>query len=283
MTHIQKFPPKGYLGNEYPLMHDMEFQFSLNAEDETKNSTLVPIMFQDSLAQTLATTYVNPKSASFEVSAQPNCSPESIVPQLQLSFKCSLTKGAIETDKIRSLSLNYMFINGAFLNRLDATDDKTGFDIETILELTHETDEEQVIPLWANVKLSDGSLVPTGVEGLTTTQVYESVAFDKELFFDAMQYYTNNHMLRTMAPSMKTILLKRDYPYTRSGTKPVAPICKFQNPYSFGFLLFHLPQVGSIDQYGLASETTNIPHVTVSGKIRFPEWNKGFFQESTGT
>ncbi len=276
-------PPKGYLGNEYPLWHDLEYQFKLNAEDETKNSTMIPIMHNDILAQVLKTTYVNPKNSAFEVVAQPNCSPESILPSLQLSMRCSLTKGAIETDAVRSLSLNYMFINGAFLNRLDAVDAKTGNDIETILELTHETDEEQVIPLWSGVDLTSGSLVPTGVEGLTTDQVIESVAFDKEMFFDAMKYYDNHSMLRTMARSMKTVTIKRDYPYSMHGTKPVAPICRFMNPYSFGFLLVHLPQVGDIDQYGLADVTTNIPHVDVKIKIRYPEWNKGFFQESTGT
>ncbi len=272
-------PPKGYLGQEYALMHDIEYNFSLSAENTAKDSTIVPLVMQDGAAQTLATTYVNPKNTNFEVSNAPNCSPESIIPKMSISFRCALTKGAIETDLVRSLSLNYMFITTAFLNRLDAIDTKTTNDTETILELTHETTDEQVYPLWSGTDLT-GGLLHANVPGLTTDQTIESVAFDKEMFFDAMHYYDNRQMLRTMAPSMKTVTLKRDYPYIRSGTNYMKPICKFMNPYSFCGILFHLPQTGAVDQFGLAADTTAIDHINVTMKVRYPEWNKGFYQES---
>ncbi len=153
---MNPFPPKGYLGKEFPLMHDLEFAFSLNAEDETKNSTIIPLVFQDKSACTPATTYVDPKHTSFETAAYSNVLSESIVPQLQMYVKCALSKGAIETDAVRSLSLNYMFINTAFLNRLEAEDTKSGDDIEAILNLTHETTDEQVYPVASTVDLVNG-------------------------------------------------------------------------------------------------------------------------------
>ncbi len=275
---LHSYPPKGYLGREMPLTHDLEGQFSLTAENETKNSVIIPLVFQDKSACVAATTFVNPKHASYEHAAYSNVLADSQVPQLQISFKCALSKLAIETDAIRSLSLNYMFINTAFLNRLDAADDASGDDIEGILNLTHETTDEQVYPVASTVDLLGGYTVPAS-HPANPAAVIESQAFDKEKFFDAMQYYTNKQMLRTVAPSLKTILLKRDYPYTMSGTRSMKPIAKYANPYQFCGILFHLPQVGQIDQYGLAADTTDIAHVDIKFKIRFNEWNKEFYQE----
>ncbi len=177
---FRESPPRGYLGQEFPLHHDYEFAFTLHAEDETKNSTIVPILIQDLAAGTMSSTIVNPRHGSFVVSAEVNCFPESIIPRLNVSYRCSLTKGAIETDAVRSLSLNVMPIYTAFLNRLDAEDHRTGTDCENLLELTHETTDEQCFPLWSGVDLTNGSLLPTKVPGLTASQVIESVAFDKK-------------------------------------------------------------------------------------------------------
>ncbi len=174
-SQMPAHPPKVYLGQEFPLYHDFEYHFALSAEGTTKDSTICPIITQDQLAQTLATTYVNPKNANFEVSASPNCSPESIVPYMSISFRASLTKGAIETDLVRSLSFNYMMLTTAYLTRLDAVDSKTGFDVESILELTHETDEEQTFPIWSTVDVGVGN-VAANQEGLPGTPL-ESVAF----------------------------------------------------------------------------------------------------------
>jgi len=277
---FRQYPPRGYLGEEFPLQHDYEFAFTLHAEDETKNSTIVPIIIHDEAAGSLGGIQVNPKHPSFEISAEVSCYPESIIPKISLSYRCALTKGAIETDAIRSLSLNVMPIHTAFLSRLDAEDHTTSTDCESILELTHETTDHQCYPLWSGVDLSNPSLLPTKVPGLTTDQKIESVAFDKELFFDAMQYYTNKNMLKTMIGRMKSVLLKRDYPYSYASNNYNYPIVKYMNEYSFCGILFHLPQVGQLDQFGLAADTTNIGHVNISGKIRFPEWNKGLDQYS---
>ncbi len=277
---FRESPPRGYMGQEFPLQHNSEFSFDLTAEGATQASTIVPILISDQAHTNADTTIVNPRHASYAVVDSATCYPESIIPRIQLSYRCSLTKGAIETDAIRSLSLNIMPIYTAFLNRLDATDTRTGQDTETILELTHETTDEQCYPLWGGTKLANGSTLPSNIPGLTTNQIIENVVFDKEGFFDAMQYYTNKNMLKTMVGRMRTVLLKRDYPYSHSSNNFNYPITKFMNPYAFCGILFHLPQTGQIDQYGLAADTTAISHVHISGKIRFPEWNKSFNQES---
>ncbi len=183
------------------------------------------------------------------------------------------------------MKFNTMRIGTSFLNRLDAFDKKTSDDIETILELTHETTDEQCYPLWNNTKLfeSGGTLdYDALVPGLTTDQQPEGVAFDKELFFDAMHYYTNKAMLKSVASKMRNHLVSEAIvPHGRSlitvgGTFSLPSICKSANPYQFFGELFHVPQVGSLSQLMLAGETTAIEHLTVKGFVRFNEYNPDF-------
>ncbi len=281
---MRKFPPKGYLGNEHPLIHDFEYNFSLSMFTETQNTVICPLVCSDKLAHaTPATIDVNPKNSGFAINATPNVLQESIIPEMQLAFSCSISKLAIETDAVRAIKLNYMFLYTAFLNRLDASDTKSGDDVEGILGLSHETDESQVFPLWSTTDAINGSTMPANQEG-NASAVIETVAFDKEKYFDALTYYENASMLRLVAPSMKSVILKRDYPYTRSGTRPMKPICKFMNVYSFCGIMFHLSLAGKFDQYTNIADITALTggHVDINLKCRLPEWNKAFNQEATG-
>ncbi len=186
--------------------------------------------------------------------------------------------------EIVHLKCNTMKLHTAFLNRLDAFDKKTGNDIETILELQHETTDEQTYPLWNGTKLfeSGGTFdYYAGVPGLTTDQQPEGIAFDKEMFFDAKHYYTNKQMLNSVTDRLKDYTLSEPLvPHGRSiisrTSNFVHPMCKTMNPYTFCGELFHVPQTGSIDQYHIASQTTGIEHLTVKGRVRFFEYNPDF-------
>ncbi len=278
---LHNHPPKGYLPPEMAFEHDCSARFSLSAYSETKNSTMVPLVFQDPNIEVASTTFVNPKHASFEQSANSACLNDSSVPQLQLSFNCSLSKLAIETDALRNLKLNYMFINTAFLSRLDANDSGTSQDIENILELNHATASEEVHPLYSGVDLPVNYAMPAAQLGLTTDTKIESIAFVKDTFFEAMKWFENKSMLRTVAPTMRTVTLKKDYPYQRSGILPMKPIVKYMNPYTFCALLFHVEIAGSAQQIPNLADITDLAlgHVNINMKWRFREWNKEFYQE----
>ncbi len=266
----------------YPRIHNFDFGFGLSAEATAKASTIVPYVMQDNALVDLETIKTNPENADFAVIAHPNCHAGSYVPKVNVNWMMFIPTADTE---IISIVMNTMKLGCAFLNRLDAFDKKTGDDIETILELTHETTDEQAYPLWNGTKLFEGAgtydydpLVP----GLTTTQQPEGVAFDKELFFDAMHYYTNKQMLKSVSSNMKTYLISEPIvPHGRSVVKfsrtySLPPACKFMNPYTFHGELFHLPQVGSLSQLQLAGETTAIEHVTVKGFVRFYEYNPDY-------
>ncbi len=266
----------------YPRIHNFNFGFGLSAEDTTRESTIVPYVMQDNALIDYETIKTNPENADFTTVAYPNCCAGSYVPKINVGWRMFIPTADTE---IISVMMNTMKIGCAFLNRLDAFDKKTGDDIETILELQHETTDEQAYPLWNGTKLFEGAgtydydaLVP----GLTTTQQPEGVAFDKELFFDAMHYYTNKQMLRSVSSKMRSYLISEPIvPHgksvvTFSATYSIPPACKFMNPYTFHGELFHLPQVGSLSQLQLATSTTAIEHITVKGFVRYFEFNPDF-------
>ncbi len=266
----------------YPRIHNFNFGFGLSAEDSNKESTIVPYLMQDNALVDYETIKTNPENADFAVVGYPNCAAGSYVPKINVAWNMFIPTADTE---IISMVVNTMKMGCAFLNRLDAFDKKTGDDIETILELQHETTDEQAYPLWNGTKLFEGAgtydydaLVP----GLTTTQQPEGVAFDKELFFDAMHYYTNKQMLKSVSSNMKTHIISEPIvPHGRSlvtfaRTYSIPPACKFMNPYTFHGELFHVPQVGSLSQLMLAASTTAIEHITVKGFVRFFEYNPDF-------
>ncbi len=267
---------------QYPRVHNFEFGFGLSAEAATKASTIVPYIMQDNALVDYETIKTNPENADFVVVNYPNICAGSYIPRVHVSYDMFIPHADTE---IIQMVVNTMDISTSMLNRLDAFDKKTGNDVETILELTHETTDEQAYPLWNGTKLFEGAGTydyAAEVPGLTTDQQPEGVAFDKEMFFDAMQYYTNKEMLKTVTGRMKRHLLSEPIvPHGQSlvhvsKTMSVPSLCKFAHPYDFCGKLFHLPQVGSRSQLMLAADTTAIEHLTIKGYIRFYEFNPDF-------
>jgi len=268
---------------KFPRIHNSEFGFGLDADDAaaTKNSTIVPYIFQDNALVDLETVKTNPENADFAVTNSVGCYAGSYIPRITVRWVAYLRPTDTE---IVHLMFNTMPIYTAFLNRLDAFDKKTGNDIETILELAHETTDEQCYPLFNNTKLYEGGGTydyPADQEGLTGTQQPEGVAFDKEMFFDAMHYYTNKTMLRNVTGRMMNHTLSEPIiPHGKSiitgGWGSLNSIAKGMNPYTFCGELFHVPQAGSRSQYHLGAGVTAVEHLTVKGFIRFNEFNPDF-------
>ena len=81
----------------------------------------------------------------------------SYVPKIQVYWTANLRPADTEIVHLRFDTLP---IHTSMLNRLDAFDKKTGFDIETILELEHATDDETCYPIFNGTKLYEGGGVP---------------------------------------------------------------------------------------------------------------------------
>ncbi len=266
----------------YPRIHNFDFGFGLSMDAATKAHTIVPYFLQDNALVDYETIKTNPENADFAVVSYPNVCAGSYIPKISVNWTAYIASAEAEA---KALIFNTMMINSSMLNRLDAFDKKTGADIEDILELTHETTDEQCYPLWNGTKLYEtqgvmdyDALVP----GLTTTQQPEGIAFDKEEFFDAMHYYTNKEMLKLVTQRMKThTIMHETVPHgnmfiKQSGTQSVNSLCKFQHPYTFCGQLFSLPQGNDKSQFHIQTELTGTEHLTIKGFCRFYEYNPDF-------
>ncbi len=267
---------------EFPLLHNFTFTFGLSLENTAKASTIVPAFFQDNALIDYELIKTNPLNADFAIDVTPNTMKGSIISHI--SFKWTAFIPDANTE-IEILKFNTMPIHTAMLNRLDAFDQKTGTDIEALIEMQHETTDEQAYPIYNNTKLfeSQGARdLSISVPGLTTDGQLEGVVFDKDTFFDAKRYYTNRAMLNQVTGNMRTHQIVEPLsPHGRAiingGLPSNTPgIVKHQNPYTYYGLLFHLPQADSLFQFHDSDTITDIEAVTVKGACFFAEHNDDF-------
>jgi len=277
---------------KYPRIHNFDFGFGLDAFDgaATKNSTMVTWLMQNNSIVDYETIKTNPENADFAVVNYPDTCAGSYIPQIQVHWNAMLMPADTEIVHLRFDTLP---IHTSMLNRLDAFDKKTGFDIETILELEHATDDETCYPIFNGAKLYEAGGVPPALDttfkdgfadvGLGTNLQPEGIAFDKEQFFDAMHYFTNKQMLKTVTNRMRTHIVSEPLvPHGRSivtggGNMQTPSLCKFQHPYTYCGEIFSVPQQGSKSQYHLTADTiTAVEHLTVRGFVRFNEFNPDF-------
>ncbi len=264
----------------FPRIHYFTWGFGLGAEASTQASTIVPYVMQDNALVDYETIKTNPQNADFAIVGYPNTLQGSHVPKLMVYKEFYMPQGMDEIDLLR---VDNMPIHTSTLNRLDASDKKTGADIEDILELTHETTDEQCYPLWNGTDLTEegvdaydyDALVP----GLTTTQRPEGVAWDFEEFMAANKYYTNKEMLKLVTDRLESrVITNNNLPhgrpfYSKTETIDTPSLCKSQREYTFCGELFSLPQASTRRQFVLAGDITNIEHCRFRGWTYFLEYN----------
>ncbi len=278
--------PKGYFKTEYPRPHNFSFDFGLSLENVAKASTYIPLILNDEGLVNPDVVNVNSEHGSFAESDDAYCYKNSIIPKMTVTINAKLTLPSIETDKMRSCIFNWMPVYVSFLNRLDAKDSKTGVSVEAILELEHETVGKSAYPLWSGTNLTGAVInthasATTPLMGLTGDNVIENVVFDKALFYDALQYYTNAPMLRKVIGQMHKVFLNRDHRYNYYSDKFTNPMVKRINEYTFCGILFSVPQSGDPEQITRVGDTTAIDHINIGGHVRYDEWNSEFDQTSS--
>jgi len=285
---VYKQIPKGYFRTEFPLPHNMSGRVSLNTDDAADNNcTYIPIILNDEGLVNADTVNVNPEHGSFAESNTPYCYKNSIIPKINFTLRAKLNKGGIETDKLRSIILDWMPIYTSFLNRLEAQDSKTAVQVEDILELQHETVGKSCYPIYDAVNMTNGSTIgihanaTTALMGMTTTAALENVAFNKELFYDALQYYTNAPMLKKVIGKMHRVTLYRDHTYTYHSNNFTNPMVKRINDYTFCGILLYAPLAGTHEQLNVAGDTTDIAHINLAWHLRYDEWNPEFDQTTS--
>ncbi len=156
----------------YPRPHDFKLNWGHGLETGVVNqATIIPVTMYDE-GQGDPTSYnANPLHASFAEYAGPNCYPESRLNIVTAQLELFLSKAAIATDALQTITYAYMPIFTTF-DDIIALDEVSTLDISEVLELEREATDRQCYPLWNAVDMEAGvtaavSTLHADVPGLT--------------------------------------------------------------------------------------------------------------------
>jgi hypothetical protein len=266
----------------FPRPHDMTHVYAhrINAGNP-KQTTIYPICMYDEGLGSPSAYSANPENASFAEVAMPNCYAESRVDAIATEFTFSLTKEALETDKLHVVRLAYMPIFPAFKEDYVALDELSTNETQDILRLQTESTDRQGYPLWLggsqkmDARFNNSAVLDANVPGLTTNQGIEAVDFNFNTYYDCLQYMTNSGKLKGIQGGLKWITLTKDKPMIKLKIS-LRSKSKRMNPYTFFGLLTTVPASDNQMQTTVGADVTNINHVSVSVSVRFNEWNQDF-------
>ncbi len=147
----------------YPRPHNEAITWGHGLETGVVNqATIVPITMYDEGQGDPSAYDANPEHASFAEVNMPNCFPDSRINLIHAEFRISLSKAAIETDKVVALRYAFMPIFTTF-DDIAVNDERSGLDIGEILELQRETTDRQSYPLYNAVDMLPGTAAAVGV------------------------------------------------------------------------------------------------------------------------
>ncbi len=273
--------PRGYQQGDFPLQHELEWNFGLSADTTPTtggNSTIMPLFFHDEAAEDPTAINVNPRHASFDISTQSNCVSNSIIPKVSFNFSATMSEDMIEVSKARAIRFSWWPLYSSFTDYL-AEDDRTGTLTAGIAELVSSDATEELYPIWDTTDLLDASVAPAA-QLTIGGGVWENVAIDKSLMFDAFKYYGNGAKLRSMIGPIHNVTVTRDRPYYYSSRNFTQPRVKRMNSYTFCGVAFYVPKEGTVDQVlELLTCTDSKTSIFFRGRTSFQEWNRSWLQD----
>lgn len=262
---------------QYPYPHELSCQFLLNIDDSDQNCTIINNLHHDEAVLPSAIK-THPENLAFTETDAPNVSHDSKIFKVNTTIRVTLTKGAVNTDKVQAVRFAFMSIHGAFED-FDAKDELTSATPGTILEITKESTDRQSYPIYNGTKLTEkftnSALQDALMPGLTTTQKIEQVDFDPDLYYDALHYYTNSGMLKKVQDGLRWITLTQKNP-TKLIKFTQTSSTKASNPYTILAHMIYAPESGSKYAIQTVGETTDITHLAVEYRSRFLEWHDKF-------
>ncbi len=266
---------------EWPRPHNFDGSVGFGLESAVANlDTIIPIISYDEGLGVINSYKSCPQNAGFAEYAGGKCYPTSRINNIFAKFTFTMTKEAIETDKIPIFKFNTAVIHTAFNEGKLAEDEVSGLDLNEILELQTETTDRQTFPLYNAIDMKDAKTnadldLEVGQEGLDTDLEIEGVVWQQRNYYDCLHYLTNGNKLRNICTPLQTHHLTARHPkvdvYVRQQSNT-----KYMNPYAFLGLLISLPQHSSFNQYGKAGDSTDILHMQCDYTYRYNEHNHEF-------
>ncbi len=283
-------PPPGYNTRDKPLPHLLKYNYTLNFFNDTNNSTILSYMRTSKATNDPSTIEVNPRNGAFAVDTGALICEDSIVQKISISKSFTLNEFARVTENIVAAKINTLKIMGVFEDSWTPKDEKTGLKVEDILEVTQDATNMDVTPKFTGTNLQFQDSHP--VSNVTKTEVFsdlnlsvdlqpESVAFDSDTYFNAIKFYTNGGKLKSIAPSMKTIMLTNNKTWYSTFERKFLPKhMRFGRRDLFFGELIHAPVYTDPEQpIDAFTVLGNSSQVYGSAIISFNEWNTEFDQK----
>ena len=269
----------------HPLRHAFKGGFELRGEDDSLNSTILPIFFCDQNKGDPSTRYVNPLRETGEYEgrvAEASTYPNSVINNVRVRLTISQSH-----DETNSRLEALLYVAGTLALSFDDVDKKNEDGSKTVgnvLRLQRETSNEDTIhPIWTGTDLTvNGNTLPSDVPALTSGQAQEVVAFDYEDYLDVMYSKILSGALKSVTMGgLKEYVTRKDTPYVTDTWYKVPSKVKRQNKGTFYGILFHLPQAGNTRQFWTTGEMTNThDHIRINFEVEFNEYNDLFNQDA---
>ncbi len=300
-------PPKGFATELYPLRHRILYSFGLSAATATQNSAYATLVMSstDMASADPSTIVVNPHNANYVTDSGPLVRQMSIIDKLRLSIRFNMTAGCadrqeVSTDQFDGDSIYHLYFTWrpiffSFPEKLDAADDDTGTTVATILGLTKDATNEDVVPLTTsklpvvgNSDLSQPISTVNDVQvfgdyNMSTNLTMEDHPWDETLFQEALKRYTNKGALKACVGRTRHVHLTRNKPYkTYFLDKFVPRAIRRVVPYSHLGIQINVPtEVDIKSDYSYRVMKINVAHLGVKMICHYHEWNAEHDQDMT--
>lgn len=258
----------------FPQKHKLGYNFTLSAKTANKQGTLVPIIRQDEALGDPSAKYTNPKNPNFLQTSLANCYPESRINSCRANLEIKLRPVVYATDNVNVLKVGVFGIVTSFLENLTPVDEVSQDSVEAICQLTHETTDKQVYPIYNGTDLA-GDLTSVGdTLGLTTDDKLEGVDFDLDQIYDAWQYYSNKGVFKKSFSKIKWVYVSRDR-IVRMSIR-LKSKAKRMNEYTSFHVGVIVPAADTIQQPVFSTDLSASDHIDVTLTSRYNEWNDFF-------
>jgi len=293
-------PPKGFESEKYPLRHRLVFATSMSLGDEDKNTILLPIVMSSTDTDvTAASIVVNPHNANYVEDVGPLVRQMSIIDKMRISMKFAMTEHCEPAHHSSGVTASEVFtgqdipvftfswrpIFNVYPEKLDAVDEDTGTSVATILGLTKDATNMDVVPLTTNKLPTAGpaeknlpastinAVQVFGDFNMTTNLAMEDHVFDEDLLQDALRRYTNKGALRSCIGRTRHVTLTRHKPYANFYIDKFLPrqIRRVQD-YGFFAIQVHMPIDEHVSQHFIGN-ATGVAHLGIKVIAQYHEWN----------
>ncbi len=282
-------PPRGYDSSDKPLHHQFTYETGLTTHGTVNNRIIATLLRTSKISVDPSTIEVHRKNTSFAVDGGPLVCYDSIIPEIEIVKSYMMDYGAIQTSKLPALKLHLLKIFGHHKDSWDAIDPLSSSTPQTILEVTKDDTNEDVIPTFNGNDLPDAGNQPlstvTGAEvfgdyGLTTDAKLEGVSAILSGLDDAIKYKVIANKLKSMTRHLRGPTLHPSKPlwtsYEKRFTPPQVQFADEDLFYAEMVELTGKSKEGSPLNPNIS--TTDISHVYVKYHVSFNEWNKDFDQ-----